>query len=220
MNNDLSLICIPIALLLGAIPSSFIVAMLAAKIDIRDEPDGKISAAAVYRRVGLPPFIIAVIMDMGKGALSVLIAQWLNAGPLLVMLAGVIAVISHQWSIFLRFQGGRGATVMGGVLACICTVPTLVGAAVAGLMALWIKNNSASFGIGIVALSIVLFALQWTDISVPPILIVTPSLPPPFTSYQVLIGYPVLLGLLMMIKALQVKYRPGAKLKPHRGSAT
>ncbi len=217
MNNDLSLICIPIALLLGAIPSSFIVAMLAAKIDIRDEPDGKISAAAVYRRVGLLPFITAVIMDIGKGALSVLIAQWLNAGPLLVMLAGVIAVISHQWSIFLRFQGGRGATVMGGVLACICTLPTLVGAAVAGLMALWIKNNTASFGIGIVSLSSVLFALQWSDIEVPPILIVTPSLPPPFTPYQVLIGYPVLLGLLMTIKALQVKYRPGAVLRPGSG---
>jgi len=217
MNNDLSLVCIPIALLLGAIPSSFIVAMLAAKIDIRDEPDGKISAAAVYRRVGLLPFVVAVIMDIGKGALAVLIAQWLNAGPLLVMLAGVIAVISHQWSVFLRFQGGRGATVMAGVLACICTAPTLIGAAVAGLMALLIKNNSVSFGIGIAALSAVLFTLQWLDIAVPPILIVTPSLPPPFTPYQALIGYPVLLGLLMMIKALQVKYRPGATLRPGMG---
>ncbi|MBN1691074.1 MAG: glycerol-3-phosphate acyltransferase [Dehalococcoidia bacterium] len=217
MNNDLNLICLPIALLLGAIPSSFIVAMLAAKIDIRDEPDGKISAAAVYRRVGLLPFVVAVIMDIGKGALAVLIAQWLNAGPLLVMLAGLIAIVSHQWSVFLRFQGGRGATVMGGVLACICTAPTLIGAAVAGLMALLIKNNSASFGIGIVALSAVLFTLQWLDIDVPPILIVTPSLPPPFTPYQALIGYPVLLGLLMTIKALQVKYRPGATLRPGAG---
>jgi len=217
MNNDLSLICIPIAFLLGAMPSSFIVAMLAAKIDIRDEPDGKISAAAVYRRVGLLPFLIAVIMDLGKGALSVLIAQWMNAGPLLIMLAGVVAVVSHQWSIFLRFQGGRGATVMGGVLVCICTVPTLIGAAVAGVMALWIKNNSASFGIGIVAIFMVLFSLQWLDIAIPPILIVTPSIPPPFTPYQALIGYPVLLGLLMTIKALQVKYRPGATLRPGVG---
>ncbi|MDD5398678.1 MAG: glycerol-3-phosphate acyltransferase [Dehalococcoidia bacterium] len=215
--DNLSLICLPSAFLLGATPSSFIVAMLAAKIDIRDEPDGKISAAAVYRRVGLLPFIIAVVMDMGKGALAVLIAQWLYAGPLLVMLAGLVAIVSHQWSIFLRFQGGRGATVMAGVLVCICTVPTLIGAAVAGMMALWIKNNSASFGIGIVALFAALFALQWSDIAMPPILIVTPSLPPPLTPYQVLIGYPVLLGLLMTAKALQVKYRPGATLRPGVG---
>jgi glycerol-3-phosphate acyltransferase PlsY len=217
MDNNWSLICLPIALLLGAIPSSFIIAKVAGRVDIRDEPDGKISAAAVYRRVGLLPFVIAVIMDMGKGALAVLIAQWLNAGPLPVMLAGVIAIISHQWSIFLRFQGGRGATVMAGVLACICTIPTLVGAAVAGLMALLIKNNSASFGIGIIALSVVLFALQWSDITLPPIMLVAPSLPPPFTPYQVLTGYPLLLGLLMAVKALQVRYRPGATLRPGVG---
>jgi glycerol-3-phosphate acyltransferase PlsY len=133
--NNLSLLCIPIALLLGAMPSAFIVAMLAGKIDIRDEPDGKISAAAVYRRVGLLPFLTVVVMDIGKAALAVLIARWLNAGPMLVMLAGAIAIVSHQWSIFLRFQGGRGATVIGGVLVSICTVPTLIGAAVAALLA-------------------------------------------------------------------------------------
>jgi len=217
MMNNLSLICLPIALFLGAIPSSFIVARLAAGIDIRDEPDGKISAAAVYRRAGLLAFVFSVIMDIGKGAMAVLIAQWLNAGPLLVMLAGIIAVISHQWSIFLRFQGGRGATVMGGVLACVCTIPTLIGAAVAGLAALWIKNSTAGFGTGIVALFSLLFALQWSDIAIPPIMVAAPSLPPPFTPYQALIIYPVLLGLLMTIKALQVKYRPGATLKPGAG---
>jgi len=211
--DNLSLLCIPIALLLGSIPSAFIVALLAGKVDIRDEPDGKISAAAVYRRVGLLPFIIVVVMDIGKAALAVLIAQWMNAGPLIIMLAGVLAIVSHQWSIFLRLQGGRGATVMGGVLVCICTVPTLIGAAVAGLLAWWTKNSSSSFGIGLLAITTSLFALQWMNITVPPILIVTPSLPPPFTPYQVLIIYPLLLGLLMTVKALQVKYRPGATLR-------
>jgi len=213
-----SLLCIPIAVLLGAVPSASIIAMLAGKIDIRDEPDGKISAAAVYRRVGLLPFMTVVVMDIGKAALAVLIAQWLNAGPFLVMLAGVIAITSHQWSIFLRFQGGRGATVIAGVLVCICTLPTLIGAAVAGLLALITRNSSSSFGIGLVAITASLFSLQWLNITMPPILIAAPSLPPPFTPYQLLIIYPLILGLLMMIKALQVKYRPGATLRPRSGS--
>ena len=215
--NDHSLLCIPIALLLGAIPSALIVAMLAGKVDIRDEPDGKISAAAVYRRVGLLPFMTVVVMDIGKAALAVLIAQWLKAGPLTIMLAGAIAIVSHQWSIFLRFQGGRGATVIGGVLVAICTVPTLTGAAVAALLAWRIKNSSSSFGMGLLTIAVLLFALQWSNISIPPILIVTPSLPPPFTAYQLLIVYPLLLGLLMTVKALQVKYRPGAPLRPRVG---
>ena len=217
MMNNLSLLCIPIALMLGAMPSAFIVAMLARKIDIRDEPDGKISAAAVYRRVGLLPFMVVVVMDIGKAALAVLIAQWLNAGPMLVMLAGVIAIASHQWSIFLRFQGGRGATVIAGVLVTICTMPMLIGAAVAGLLAWRTRNSSSSFGIGLLAVTATLFALQWSNIAMPPILIATPSLPPPFTAYHLLIVYPLLLGLLMTIKALQVKYRAGATLRPGPG---
>lgn len=215
--DNLSLLCIPIALLLGAVPSAFIVARLVGKVDIRDEPDGKISAAAVYRRVGLLPFLIVVVMDIGKAALAVLIAQWLKAGPMTVMLAGAIAIVSHQWSIFLRFQGGRGATVIGGVLVCVCTVPTLTGAAVAALLALRTKNSSLSFGLGLLTIAVFLFILQWPNISMPPILIAAPSLPPPFTAYHLLIVYPLLLGLLMTLKALQVKYRPGATLKPREG---
>jgi glycerol-3-phosphate acyltransferase PlsY len=215
--DNLSLLCIPIALLLGAVPSAFIVARLVGKVDIRDEPDGKISAAAVYRRVGLLPFLIVVVMDIGKAALAVLIAQWLKAGPMTVMLAGAIAIVSHQWSIFLRFQGGRGATVIGGVLVCVCTVPTLTGAAVAALLALRTKNSSLSFGLGLLTITVFLFILQWSNISMPPILIAAPSLPPPFTANHLLIVYPLLLGLLMTLKALQVKYRPGATLKPREG---
>jgi len=213
----LNLLCIPIALLLGAVPSAFIVARLAGKVDIRDEPDGKISAAAVYRRVGLIAFMLVVVMDIGKAALAVLITQWLGASPLLVMLAGVAAIVSHQWSFFLKFQGGRGATVMGGVLVCICTVPTLIGAAIAGLLALITRKSSLSFGLGLLAITLSLFALQWLSIAIPPILIAAPALPPPFTAYHLLIIYPLLLGLLMTIKALQIKYRPGATLRPGVG---
>lgn len=215
--DNLSLLCIPVALLLGAMPSALIVAMLAGKVDIRDEPDGKISAAAVYRRVGLVPFITVVVMDIGKAALAVLIAQWLQVGPLLVMIAGTIAIASHQWSIFLRFQGGRGATVIGGVLVAVCTVPMLTGAAVAALMAWRTKNSTSSFGVGLLTIAVFLFALQWSNFTMPAILIAAPSLPPPFTAYHLLIIYPLLLGLLMTVKALQVKYRPGIPLRPRVG---
>ena len=207
-----SLSCIPIALILGSIPSAYIVAKLCGKTDIRDEPDGKISAAAVYRRVGLLPFIMVVVMDIGKAALAVLIAQWLKAAPPGVMLAGVIAVAGHQWSMFLRFQGGRGATVIAGVLVAVCTIPMLIGAAIAGVLAWKTKNSTYSFAVGLLMITAVLFTMQWSDVTAPPVLIATPSLPPPLTAYHLLIVYPVILGLMMVLKALQVKYRPGATI--------
>ena len=204
-----SLSCLPIALLLGSIPSAYIVAKLYGKTDIRDEPDGKISAAAVYRRVGLLSFIIVVVMDIGKAALAVLIAQWLKAAPQWVMLAGALAVAGHQWSMFLRFQGGRGATAIAGVLVAACTVPTLIGAAIAGVLAWKTRNSTYSFAVGMIMIAAVLFTMQWSDVKPPPLLIVPPS---STADYYVLIVYPVILGLMMLLKALQVKYRPGATI--------
>ena len=201
-----SLLCLPVALLLGSMPSAYIVARLQGKIDIRDEPDGKISAAAVYRRVGLLSFVMVVIMDIGKGALAVLIAQWLKAPPPWVMLAGALAVAGHQWSMFLRFQGGRGATVIGGVLAAVCTVPTLIGAAIAGVLAWRTKNSTFGFAVGVLMISAVLFAMQWSSVEAPPIMVTPPA---PQAAYYLLIAYPVVLGMMMLLKALQVKYRPG-----------
>ena len=201
-----SLLCLPVALLLGSVPSAYIVARLQGKIDIRDEPDGKISAAAVYRRVGLLSFVMVVIMDIGKGALAVLIAQWLKAPPPWVMLAGALAVAGHQWSMFLRFQGGRGATVIGGVLAAVCTVPTLIGAAIAGVLAWRTKNSTFGFAVGVLMISAVLFAMQWSSVAAPPIMVAPPA---PQAAYDLLIAYPVVLGMMMLLKALQVKYRPG-----------
>ena len=211
--NWMSLISIPIAYLLGSIPSAFLVAKYNGKIDIRDEPDGRISAAAVYRRVGLLSFLMVVTMDIGKAALAVLIAQWLNADPLVVMLAGVVAIASHQWSIFLKFQGGLGSTTMAGALVCVATVPVLLGAAVAAVLAWRTKKSTVSFAVGILTIVTVLFAMQWSKVPSPPILIASPSLPPPLTAYHLLIAYPLVLLLMMALKNLQIKYRPGAPLK-------
>ena len=211
--NWVSLISIPIAFVLGAIPSAFIVAKLNGKVDIRDEGDGHISSAAVYRRVGLLSFLISVVVDIGKAALAVLIAQWLKADALVVMLAGVVAIASHQWSIFLKFQGGLGATTMAGALVCTATIPTIIGAAIADVLVYRTKRSTISFTVGLLIIAIILFAMQWSKVTSPPILIATPSLPPPLTAYHLLIIYPpVLLGM-MALKAVQIKYRPGAPLR-------
>lgn len=197
---------IPVAYLLGSIPSSYIVARLNGRQDIRDEPDGKISAAAVYRRVGLLSFLLVVIMDIGKTALAVMIVQWMKVPPEIVLLAGVCAIAGHQWSIFIRFQGGLGATAIGGVLFTVITFPTLIGGAVAGLLMWKTRHSTYSYLIGVLIVFIIVFAMQWSQVIPPPIFLIFP--PPPL-----LIAYPVLLILMMGIKALQIKYRPGATIK-------
>lgn len=211
--NWISLISIPIAYLLGSISSASVIAALFGKIDLRDEPDGKISAAAVYRRVGKFAFLMVVAMDIGKAALAVLIAQWLSAEPVIIMLAGMAAIAAHQWSPFLKFQGGLGATTIGGVLVCIATFPTFVGAFVAIIALLFVKKSTLSFGIGILFVAIAIFSIQFLPVTVPPILIAQPSSPAAMGNYYLLTAYPLILALMMAIKATQIRYKPGAKLK-------
>lgn len=204
--NWILLLVLPLAYLLGSVPSAYLIARFNGGLDIRDEPDGKISAAAVYRRVGLFSFMAVVFLDIGKAMLAVLIAQWIKAPPEIVLLAGICAIAGHQWSIFLRFQGGLGATTIGGVLVSVATVPTVIGASIAAVILWRTRNSTFSFVIGVVTIFVIIFAMQYSRVDPPPIFLVFP--PPPL-----LVAYPILMLAMMAIKALQIKYRPGPTIK-------
>ena len=115
----------------------------------------------------------------------------------------------HQWSPFIKFQGGLGATVIAGVLVTIATVPTIIAAAIAGIAALIVRSSSYGFGIGMIALVIMFVAMQYAHVAVLPFNIITP---PPFPPNWMLIVYPLLLLGMMIGKALQIKYRPGTTI--------
>ncbi|MBM3149220.1 MAG: hypothetical protein FJZ88_04210, partial [Chloroflexi bacterium] len=73
-----SFLAIPLGYLIGSFPSTLIIGRLMGKQDMRTEGDGKISAAAVYRRMGRIPYAIVVLMDIGKGALAIVAARALT----------------------------------------------------------------------------------------------------------------------------------------------
>ena len=64
--------------LLGSIPSAYLIGRFWAKIDLRQEGDGHVSATAVYREVGRIAFILNLIVDAAKGVLAVYLATLLT----------------------------------------------------------------------------------------------------------------------------------------------
>jgi glycerol-3-phosphate acyltransferase PlsY len=114
-----SLLAIPVGYLVGSIPFSFIVAWIWKRVNLIPEGDGHISATAVYRRIGLVPFIIVVILDIAKGFCAVMIANAMTTSFYIILAAGFAVVAGHCWSLYLRFMGGLGATVMYGVLMAV-----------------------------------------------------------------------------------------------------
>jgi acyl-phosphate glycerol 3-phosphate acyltransferase len=149
MVGDIALVLlvITIAYLLGSIPSAYIVGRLLKGLDIREVGDGRIGMAATFRRVGLLGAIIVGIMDVSKGAAAVLLAQKLGLPLLIVLLAGLTVVVGHNWSIFLRFRGGKGALTTYGVLVSLMFWQFFIALALAGVLYFITHKSGMSTGI-------------------------------------------------------------------------
>jgi len=112
-----------IGYLLGSIPSAYIVARLATGKDIRQMGGGNVGGLNVHREVGAWPAFAVGIVDLSKGAAAVAIAYWLlDLSPVFVLLAGLAAVIGHNWMVWLKFSGGKGMGVTIGALAVLMPV--------------------------------------------------------------------------------------------------
>jgi glycerol-3-phosphate acyltransferase PlsY len=116
----LGLIAIIIGYLLGSIPSAYLITRLTKKADIRRLGGGNVGGLNVFREVGPWPALAVGLTDLGKGAAAVAIAYWLLAVPdIFVPLAGIAAVVGHNWMLFLKFSGGKGMGPAIGVLAVL-----------------------------------------------------------------------------------------------------
>jgi glycerol-3-phosphate acyltransferase PlsY len=185
-------IAVILGYVIGSIPSAYIIGRLMGKIDVRQEGDGRISASAVHKRLGVVPFVLVVIMDVGEGVLAVLIAGMLTESLLVVLIAGFAAVVGHNWSVFLKFKGGLGATTIYGVLVTLVWWQLLVVAAAAFILFLIMKRKKSglSTAVLIIALSIVLFVQK---------------------SPLILVIYPFVLIMLMLLKRFQISRTVPAK---------
>jgi len=100
--------------LLGSIPFGLIIGKLWGAIDVREHGSGNIGTSNVMRTVGKSAAAVVLVLDVLKGALPVVAAQSLDLSDWIVAGAGAAAVAGHVWSLFLRFNGGKGiATALG-----------------------------------------------------------------------------------------------------------
>jgi glycerol-3-phosphate acyltransferase PlsY len=101
--------------LIGSILFAYIIAQLTKGIDIREHGDGNPGGTNAIRVLGLSWGIIILLLDILKGVGAMAIADALNAHRI-VPLCGFLAVVGHNWSVFLKFRGGKGIATSIGVL--------------------------------------------------------------------------------------------------------
>jgi glycerol-3-phosphate acyltransferase PlsY len=118
MGKFFSIFYLIFSYLLGSIPFGFIFTFLFAKKNILEIGWKKTSGSNVFKNVGFLPGILTGILDLLKGFFAVYFAQKLGFSNQIQILAGILAIIGHNWSIYLKFAGGRGiGTFIGASLA-------------------------------------------------------------------------------------------------------
>ncbi|OIJ15866.1 acyl-phosphate glycerol 3-phosphate acyltransferase [Anaerobacillus arseniciselenatis] len=144
--------------LLGSISFSYIIAKKVKKVDIRQHGSGNAGATNTLRVLGTGPAILVLLCDALKGIIAVLIGLYLAGEGLAPALAGLMAIVGHNWPVFLKFKGGKGVATTIGVLATLVFLPALYAgiiAIVSIVITRFVSLGSLLFLIGTTLLTIV-----------------------------------------------------------------
>jgi len=108
-----------LAYLLGSIPTAYWAGKVLRGIDIRQHGSRNVGATNAYRVLGPRIGISVLVLDILKGFLAVKLGHWLGAPAWAPVVAGLIAVAGHNWTVFLSFKGGKGVASSAGVFLAL-----------------------------------------------------------------------------------------------------
>ena len=107
-----------VAYLVGGIPFGLLICRAWKGVDPRDVGSGNIGATNISRILGPAGGVLVFLIDVAKGYAAVWLAARLagaSAGPWLPILAAGAALAGNNWPVWLRFKGGKGASVSLGI---------------------------------------------------------------------------------------------------------
>jgi len=113
-----------VAYLVGSFPTAYLFVKKFTGRDIKKIGSGNVGAMNTIRalrekskKLAIVGFLVVLIIDMAKGAFSIFLAHFfLPFNSLALIIAGFFVVLGHNYSIFLKFAGGRGAACLIGIL--------------------------------------------------------------------------------------------------------
>ncbi|MGH7951271.1 MAG: glycerol-3-phosphate 1-O-acyltransferase PlsY [Limisphaerales bacterium] len=154
------------AYLLGSIPTGYLIGK-AKGIDIRKSGSGNIGATNSYRVLGKPAGIFVLLADCAKGFVAVcvcnLILKMFNMPDAGVeahrIVAGIFAVLGHNYTCWLKFKGGKGIATTAGVYLALA--PVALGIALALFILAVLTTRYVSVG-SIVAAIVLPIAVWFT----------------------------------------------------------
>ena len=155
------LLSLPLAYLIGSIPSGLLVVKIATGKDVREIESGRTGGTNAMRAAGPLAGLFTALLDILKGAGAVWVGQSLFSSPdWIVAMNGLLAILGHNYSAFLvernedgklHFRGGAGGATTLGVAIGLWVNSWLVILPIAGLV--YILGGYASLTTISIALS-------------------------------------------------------------------
>jgi len=155
--------------LLGAIPFGYIIARVRG-VDIQRVGSGNIGATNVFRTVGKSWGILTFVCDVLKGFAPVFIlprfaaAAGTAGGPEgLKVFCACLAIVGHNWPVYLRFKGGKGVATSTGALLGMAPLGLAIGLGAWSLTFLLFRYVSLASIAAALAIAIAVWPLYVKD---------------------------------------------------------
>lgn len=133
----MTVVAAALSYVLGSVPTGLWLGLRFKGVDIRERGSKNIGATNTLRVLGKGLGVAALLGDMAKGVAAVLLVSRLSTWEYAPMACGLAAIAGHNWSLFLRFKGGKGVATSAGVFGSLAPLPMLVAFAVfVGIFAL------------------------------------------------------------------------------------
>lgn len=143
MSTSLMITWIIIAYIFGAIPSGYLLVKLLLKQDVRKQGSGNIGATNVLRTGGKKLGLLTYLLDVLKIWIPMFILYH-TATPehdisadtrtVLLMIIGSIGVIGHMYSVWLKFDGGKGVASFTAYMLFLSPYSAVIGLFVFALL--------------------------------------------------------------------------------------
>lgn len=120
---------VALSYVLGSVPTGLWLGLALRGVDIREHGSKNIGATNTLRVLGKALGAVALLGDMAKGAIPVLLVSRLSGWDYAALACGIAAILGHVFPIFLRLRGGKGIATSTGVFVSLAPIPTGIAAA-------------------------------------------------------------------------------------------
>jgi len=148
-----SIVFTAFAYVFGSFPTAYILGKRVYGTDITRVGSRNVGTVNAWRELGWRAGVAVLILDTGKGVVVMALILFLGLSEWSAFAAAMSVTIGHNFSIFLRLKGGKGAAVVFGLSLVILPVLTILAIATLSIAYYFTRSVVWSFFAGLVALN-------------------------------------------------------------------